>query len=172
MKFLIFLMMFLALVLVTNGNNNNLVESTCKNTPNYELCLKTLSSDKRSETAGDVTTLALIMVDAIKSKANQAANTISKLRQSNPPLAWKDPLKKCAFSYKVILTVSMPEAIEALTKGNPKFAEDAMVGSSGDAQECEEYFKATTTKYLPLSKLNIVVHELSDVGRAIVRNLL
>ncbi|WMV56637.1 hypothetical protein MTR67_050022 [Solanum verrucosum] len=123
---------------------------------------------KRSQTAGDITTLALIMVDAIKSKANQAANTISKLRHSNPPQAWKDPLKNCAFSYKVILTASMPEAIEALTKGDPKFAEDGMVGSSGDAQECEEYFKAITIKYSPLSKLNIDVHELSDVGRAIV----
>ncbi|KAK4725797.1 hypothetical protein R3W88_030714 [Solanum pinnatisectum] len=171
MKILIFLMMFLAMLLVTNGNNN-LVETTCKNTPNYNLCVKTLSLDKRSETAGDITTLALIMVDAIKSKANQAANTISKLRHSNPPQAWKDPLKNCAFSYKVILTASMPEAIEALTKGDPKFAEDGMVGSSGDAQECEEYFKAITIKYSPLSKLNIDVHELSDVGRAIVRNLL
>ncbi|XP_059289405.1 cell wall / vacuolar inhibitor of fructosidase 1-like [Lycium ferocissimum] len=166
MKNLIFLMMFLAIVLQTNAN---LVETTCKNTPNYALCVKTLRSDKRSE-KGDITTLALIMVDAIKSKANQAANMISKLRHSNPPAAWKDALKDCAFSYKVILTASMPEAIEALTKGDPKFAEDGMVGSSGDAQECEDYFKGT--KYSPLSKLNSAVHELSDVGRAIVRNLL
>lgn len=93
--------MFLAIVLVTNGNNN-LVETTCKKTPNYELCVKTLSLDKRSETTRDITTLALIMVDAIKFKANQASNIISKLRHSNPPLAWKDPLKNCAFSYKVM----------------------------------------------------------------------
>ncbi|KAJ8560470.1 hypothetical protein K7X08_022330 [Anisodus acutangulus] len=112
------------------------------------------------------------MVDAIKSKANQAAITISKLRRSNPPAAWKDALKNCAFSYKVILTASMPEAIEALTKGDPKFAEDGMVGSSGEAQECENYFNGSGIKYTPLSKLNIAVHKLSDVGRAIVRNLL
>ncbi|MCD7464216.1 hypothetical protein HAX54_052307 [Datura stramonium] len=168
MKKLISLMMFLAIVVGTKGNN--LVETTCKNTPNYQLCLKTLLSDKRSGT-GDMTTLALIMVDAIKSKANEAAIVISKLRRSNPPPAWKLPLKNCAFSYKVILTASMPEAIEALTKGDPKFAEDGMVGSSGDAQECEEYFNGGS-KYSPLSKLNIAVHDLSDVGRAIVRNLL
>ncbi|PHU01724.1 hypothetical protein BC332_31511 [Capsicum chinense] len=163
-------MMFLSILLETKGSNN-LVETTCKNTPNYELCVKTLVSDKRSGN-GDITTLALIMVDAIKSKAYEAAITISKLRRSNPPQAWKLPLKNCAFSYKVILTASMPEAIEALTKGDPKFAEDGMVGSSGDAQECEGYFKATTNKYSPLTKLNVAVHDLSDVGRAIVRNLL
>ena len=166
MKNLIVLMMLLTILLQTNANN--LVETTCKNTPNYQLCLKTLLSDKRSAT-GDITTLALIMVDAIKAKANQAAVTISKLRHSNPPAAWKGPLKNCAFSYKVILTASLPEAIEALTKGDPKFAEDGMVGSSGDAQECEEYFKGSKS---PFSALNIAVHELSDVGRAIVRNLL
>ncbi|KAK4374494.1 hypothetical protein RND71_005171 [Anisodus tanguticus] len=168
MKNLLFLLIFLAIILQTKAN---LVETTCKNTPNYSLCVKTLLSDKRSG-KGDITTLALIMVDAIKSKANQAAITISKLRRSNPPAAWKDALKNCAFSYKVILTASMPEAIEALTKGDPKFAEDGMVGSSGEAQECEDYFNGSGIKYTQLSKLNIAVHKLSDVGRAIVRNLL
>lgn len=94
-------MMFLAIVLVTNGSNN-LVETTCKNTPNYELCVKTFSLDKRSQTSKDITTLALIMVDAIKSKANQASSTISKISHSNPPPSWIDSLKKCAFSYQVM----------------------------------------------------------------------
>ncbi|KAK4725796.1 hypothetical protein R3W88_030713 [Solanum pinnatisectum] len=168
MKILIFLMMFLTIVLVTNGMNN-LIETTCKNTPNYDLCVNTFSLDNRSATAGDIKTLALIMVDAIKSKANQAFSIISNLRHSSPPQAWIHPLKECAFSYKVILTVSIPEAIEALTKGDPKFAEDAMVGTSGDAQECEDNFKS---KSPPLSKLNIDVHDLSDINRAIIRNLL
>ncbi|OIT35794.1 PREDICTED: cell wall / vacuolar inhibitor of fructosidase 1-like [Nicotiana attenuata] len=169
MKTLIYLViLLLTLTLKTSSSRNNLVETTCKNTPNYNLCLKTLLSDKRSA-SGDITTLALIVVDAIKAKANQAAKIISKLRQSNPPAAWKVPLKKCAFSYKVILTVSLPEAIEALTKGNPKFAEDGMVGCFGESQDCEENFKSS---FSPLTGLNTAVHELSAVGRAIIRNLL
>nr|XP_009780951.1 PREDICTED: cell wall / vacuolar inhibitor of fructosidase 1-like isoform X2 [Nicotiana sylvestris]XP_016510486.1 PREDICTED: cell wall / vacuolar inhibitor of fructosidase 1-like isoform X2 [Nicotiana tabacum] len=100
MKTLIYLViLLLTLTLETSSSRNNLVETTCKNTPNYNLCLKTLLSDKRSA-GGDITTLALIVVDAIKVKANQAAEFISKLRQSNPPTAWRVPLKKCAFSYK------------------------------------------------------------------------
>ncbi|KAK4353234.1 hypothetical protein RND71_028752 [Anisodus tanguticus] len=165
MKTLVYLVMLLTSTLKTNSNNNNLVETTCKNTPNYILCLKTLLPDKRS----DITMLELIMVDAIESKANQAAEIISTLHNSNPPEAWIAPLKKCAFSYKVILTVSLPEAIEALTKGNPKFAEDGMVGCYGDSQDCEENFKSSIS---PLTGLNTAVHELSGVGRAIIRNLL
>ncbi|KAH0676604.1 hypothetical protein KY285_024405 [Solanum tuberosum] len=117
-------------------------KTTCKNTPNYNLCLKTLLHDERSA-SGDITTLALIMVDAIKAKANQGAEIISTLLNSNHPEEWTVPLKKCAFSYKVILTVSLPLAIEALTKGNPKFAEDCMVGCFGDSQNCEENFKSS-----------------------------
>ncbi|KAK6790164.1 hypothetical protein RDI58_013964 [Solanum bulbocastanum] len=119
--------------------------------------------------SGNIMTLALIVVDTIKAKANQGAEIISTFLNSNPPEEWRVPLKKCAFSYKVILTVSLPEAMEALTKGNPKFAEDGMVGCFGDSQNCEENFKSSIS---PLTCLNNAVHELCGVGRAIIRNLL
>ncbi|KAM3338294.1 hypothetical protein P3S68_031511 [Capsicum galapagoense] len=86
-------------------------------TPNYNLCEKTLLSDKRS-TSGDITTLALIMVDANKVKVNQAPVVISMFRSSSPPKAWRVPLKECVLSFNVILTVSLAEAFKALTKGN------------------------------------------------------
>ncbi|KAK4717037.1 hypothetical protein R3W88_015375 [Solanum pinnatisectum] len=108
--------------------------------------------------SGNITTLALIVVDTIKAKANQGAEIISTLLNLNPPQEWR-----------VILTVSLPEAMEALTKGNPKFAEDGMVGCFGDSQNCEENFKSSIS---PLTCLNNAVHELSGVGRAIIRNLL
>ncbi|CAN4079768.1 unnamed protein product [Withania somnifera] len=167
MKNLFLLTLFLALVLQTSADKN-LVESTCKRTPNVQLCLKTLLADSRSAN-GDVHILALIMVDAIKVQATQTSASISKFRKSNPPAAWVVPLKNCAFSYKIILTTLVPEAIEALTKGNPKFAEDAVVGSSGEAQDCEENFSGSKS---PLSALNTAVQGLSDVARAIIRNLL
>ncbi|MCD9640846.1 hypothetical protein HAX54_026552 [Datura stramonium] len=159
--YLVMLLSSSTLETISSINNNNLVETTCKNTPNYNLCLKTLLPDERSA-SGDITTLALIVVDAIEAKAKQASEIISMLRNSNPPAAWRVPLKECAFSYKVILTVSLPEAIEALTKGNPKFAEDGMVGCLGDSQDCEENFKSSIS---PLTALNSAVHELSGLVR-------
>ncbi|KAF3658281.1 cell wall / vacuolar inhibitor of fructosidase 1-like [Capsicum chacoense] len=152
----------------SNHNKNNLVETTCKNTPNYNLCLKSLLSNKRS-ISGDITTLELIVVDAIKAKANQSSKIILMLSSSSPPEAWRVPLKECTLSYKVILTVSLPEAIEALTKGNPKFTEDDMVGYFGVSQDCEENFKRSIS---PLTGLNTAVHDLSGVGREIIKNLL
>ncbi|KAM3286116.1 hypothetical protein P3S67_024915 [Capsicum chacoense] len=168
MKILFCVMVFVSIVIQTSGDAN-LVQTTCKNTPNVELCLKTLRADPRSG-SGDVTTLALIAVDAIKANARKASASISKLRRSNPPNAWVVPLKDCDFSYnKVILETNVPSTIEALTKGNPKFAEDAVVGSSGSADRCEKNFSGSKS---PLTALNTVVRELSDVARAIIRNLL
>ncbi|KAJ8567339.1 hypothetical protein K7X08_019547 [Anisodus acutangulus] len=99
----------------------------------------------------------------------QAAASISKLQHSSPPAAWIDPLKNCAFKYKVVLEASVPEATEALTKGNPKFAEDAVVGSHGEADGCEQSFGGSKS---PLTALNTAVRDLSDVARAIIRTLL
>ncbi|CAH9120457.1 unnamed protein product [Cuscuta epithymum] len=149
------------------NDGGGLIGATCKNTPNYTLCFDTLSSDPKAS-KGDLTTLALIMVDAVKSKANQTAAVISGLRPggSKPAAA----LKECAFQYKVILTVSVPEAVEALTKGDPKFAEDGVVGSASCAAACETAF--TTAGKSPLTDLNKAVQDLSDVARAIIRNLL
>ncbi|CAH9108575.1 unnamed protein product [Cuscuta europaea] len=145
-----------------------LIGTTCKNTPNYKLCFNTLSSDPKAS-KGDLTTLALIMVDAVKSKANQTAAVISGLQpgRSKPAAA---ALKECDFQYKVILTTSVPEAVEALTKGDPKFAEDGVVGSASCAAACESAF--TSAGKSPLTDLNKAVQDLSDVARAIIRNLL
>ncbi|XP_059295256.1 cell wall / vacuolar inhibitor of fructosidase 1-like [Lycium ferocissimum] len=167
MKNLVCLTFFVTLVVQTSADKN-LVQNTCKNTPNEKLCLKTLLADPRSPSA-DVSTLALIIVDAIKVKATQAATSISKLRHSNPPAAWIVPLKNCAFNYKVVLEAGVPEATEALTKGNPKFAEDAVVGSYGDADQCEKNFGDSNS---PITALNTVVRDLCDVARAIIRTLL
>ncbi|PHT87195.1 hypothetical protein T459_09301 [Capsicum annuum] len=95
---MIYVVMLLTSTLKTsNHNNNNLVETTSKNKPNYNLYVKTLLPDKCS-TSDEITTLALIVVDTIKVKANQASESISMLRSSSSPEAWRVPLKECALS--------------------------------------------------------------------------
>lgn len=165
MRNLMFVMMFL--ISTTRINGSDLVESTCKRTPNYELCVKVVSADPRAQGAADMATLAMIMVDAVKAKSEETATMINNLQKTRPDL--KTPLEECAFQYKVILTASIPEAHDALRKGNPKFAEDGVAGSSGSAQECELGFQKGQS---PLTAFNTQVHDLSDVARAIIRNLL
>ncbi|XP_019174086.1 PREDICTED: cell wall / vacuolar inhibitor of fructosidase 1-like [Ipomoea nil] len=168
MRNLVLAMMLLILTTspIINGGSD-LVESTCRRTPNYELCVKVVSSDPRAQGADDITTLAIIMVDAIKAKSQETAIMINNLQKTREDL--KTALEQCAFDYKVILTASIPEAYEALTKGVPKFAEKGVVASSGSSQQCELGFQKAQS---PLTALNTEVHDLSDVATAIIKILL
>ncbi|KAL2459358.1 Cell wall/vacuolar inhibitor of fructosidase 1 [Forsythia ovata] len=151
---------------IPQEKDQNLIETTCRNTPNYQLCISTLSANPGSINT-DVTGLGLIMVDAVKTKAKETSNAIKKLKGSQPEL--RNALSDCAGRYNAILEADVPEAVEALIKGDPKFAEDGMADSSLEAVVCEESFKQVTS---PLTVLNNAVRDLSDVARAIIRILL
>nr|XP_011461722.1 PREDICTED: uncharacterized protein LOC105350666 [Fragaria vesca subsp. vesca] len=63
----------------------DLIDQTCKQTPNYNLCVSSLKSNPRSS-ATDVKGLAIIMVEVLKSKANETLNKIwaQLLRHEDP----------------------------------------------------------------------------------------
>lgn len=76
---------------------------------------------------------------------------------SNPPAAWIAPLKHCAEAYKKTLTLWVPQAIEALNKGKPKVAENAVFGSGGSSTECAIGFSGSKS---PLTVSVVVSHLL------------
>ncbi|KAL2341638.1 hypothetical protein Fmac_009578 [Flemingia macrophylla] len=97
---------------VLEPNDVNLIKQTCQKTPNPNLCNQILQADPRGRTA-DVSGLALILVDAIKAKANGVYNKINNLIKG---------------------------ATQALQTGNAKFAEDAASDSAIEASSCEHDF--------------------------------
>ena len=142
----------------------NLIAQTCRKTPNYKLCVSSLQSDPRSESA-DVRGLALVMVDVVKATATTALNRINVLLKETPK---DDSLKDCADRYDSILQDDVKVANEAITKGDPKFAEESMNDAGGEAEDCENDFKGRS----PLTHLNKDVTDVADVAAAIVRILL
>ncbi|KAL2470246.1 Cell wall/vacuolar inhibitor of fructosidase 1 [Abeliophyllum distichum] len=151
---------------IPQEKDQNLIETTCKNTPNYQLCISTLRAHPGSINT-DIEGLGLIMVYAVKAKAIETSNAIKKLKGSQPEL--RNALNDCSGRYNAILEADVPEAVEALIKGDPKFAEDGMADASLEAVSCEKSFKQVIS---PLTVLNNAVRDLSDVARAIIRNLL
>ncbi|XP_062151836.1 cell wall / vacuolar inhibitor of fructosidase 1-like [Alnus glutinosa] len=160
---LIILLVHVAATLPTDGNN--LIEQTCRRTPFYDVCISSLKSKPRSSGA-DVTGLALTMVDVLKTKATETLNHIKALLHGSPKL--KRSLRSCADSYKAIIEGDVPEAIEALKKGNPKFAEQGANDAADEATSCEGRFSGRS----PLTDMNKAVHDVAAVAAAIVRNLL
>ncbi|KDP27950.1 hypothetical protein JCGZ_19030 [Jatropha curcas] len=151
---------------VTVQSDANLIVQTCKNSPNYNLCVNSLRSDSRS-TKADSQGLALIMVHVLKNRATETLQVIKQELKRNPRL--RKELSSCVENYDVgILSADIPVAIEALEKGDPKFAETAARDAADEASFCEENFNGNS----PLTKYNKVVHETGAVAAAIIRPLL
>lgn len=142
----------------------NLIDQTCKKTPNYNLCVSSLKSDPRSGKAG-VAGLGFITVDIAKDKATDAANRINELLKQSPS---DQRLKTCATFYHTILVADVPEASQGFKLGNPKFAEQGMNDAADAAEACEKEFSSKS----PLTDKNKVVHDLSSIAAAIARLLL
>ncbi|CAI9119044.1 OLC1v1020698C1 [Oldenlandia corymbosa var. corymbosa] len=151
-------------------SSSDFVDNTCKQTSNYQTCVSTIKSDPKSSSARDVTSLALIMVNSLKSKSNSALFTINQLLKSkSTSSASRVGLNQCLKRYNFILRYDVTEAVEALTKGDPKFAEDATRDAAFVVQECEDGFHS---KLSPISNLNRAARDTADVATSLVRMLL
>ncbi|KAG8385163.1 hypothetical protein BUALT_Bualt03G0013200 [Buddleja alternifolia] len=144
--------------MITQLKDETLIETTCKNTPNYQLCISTLRASPKSATA-DVEGLGLIMVDAVKDKAEAALSGINKLKWLHPEMG--DALEECRRAYKAVLTADIPEAVAGLTKGVPKFAEFGMADAAWEAEICEGGFERVDGGS-PLKGVNKDVHDLAE----------
>ncbi|XP_054820280.1 cell wall / vacuolar inhibitor of fructosidase 1-like [Prosopis cineraria] len=154
---------------MVHSENESLIESTCKQTPNYDLCVQSLKSDPSSSEA-DVAGLGLIMVKVITAKAKATKNKINNLLQGKDlDRKQKGALKSCREMYEMVLETDVPEATEALREGNPKFAEDGVKDIGNEATYCEGEFNGTKSLLKPE---NEAVRELAWVAVAIVRQLL
>ncbi|MED6169961.1 hypothetical protein PIB30_026008 [Stylosanthes scabra] len=145
-------------------NDENLIESTCRRTPNYNVCIQSLKSNPASLGA-DIRGLAQIMVKVMASKANDAINIIHQLQRGSGP---SSGLTSCAGKYNAILVGDIPQATQALQGGNPKFAESAANDAANEATFCENGFGGRS----PLTTQNNAMRDVSVVTAAIVRNLL
>ena len=148
-------------------NNEKLIENTCKKTPSYNVCLQSLRANPGSSGA-DVNGLAQIMVKVMRAKANDALNRIHELQRVGTGPNQRRALSSCASKYNAIVIGDIPQATEALQKGDPKFAEDGANDAANEATYCESDFNGKS----PLTKQNNAMHDVAAVTAAIVRLLL
>jgi pectinesterase inhibitor-like protein len=146
-------------------NDVNLIQQTCKKTPNYALCMQYLNSDPKAPSA-DVTGLALIMANVMESKAKIAFNKLYQLIAKSPP-DQKAELKLCEFNYGAIEVASIPQVIDNLQKRIPQYAELGADATVNNAKGCENGFKGKS----PLTAENNAIIDASVITAAIVRLL-
>lgn len=146
---------------------NNLIEKTCKQTPYYDLCVRSLISSPRSFNT-DVEGLAKIMVHTINARATHTLHRINKLLQHNQDTNMKRALQSCASRYDAIIKADIPESLQALRLGNYKFAEAGTMDAAFEARLCEKEFRRCKS---PLADMNRVVHDVSIVAASIVQTI-
>ncbi|KAF5727081.1 cell wall / vacuolar inhibitor of fructosidase 1-like [Tripterygium wilfordii] len=146
-------------------DSGNIVEQTCRQTPYYDLCVSTLRSNPRSHNA-NIEELAQIMVDELDSTATNTLRHIRQLLQSGMDQSTQEALRSCAERYRVIVRGDVPEAIEAISKGDYKYAEQGTFDAATEARSCERGFSRGRS---PLSNQNRQVHDTSLVAAAIVK---
>jgi len=108
------------------------------------------------------------MVKVIKAKANDALKIIHDLQRAGAGTKQRRALSSCASKYNAVLIADVPQATEALQKGNPKFAEDGANDAANEATNCESGFSGNS----PLTKQNNAMHDVAAITAAIVRLLL
>ncbi|XP_061350343.1 cell wall / vacuolar inhibitor of fructosidase 1-like [Gastrolobium bilobum] len=149
---------------VFQPNDVKLIEQTCKQTVDPNLCIKLLEADPHSSSA-DVRGLALILLNVVKAKANDTMNKINELLKGGGD---KKALSSCADNYKAILEHDIPQAIEALQSGKPEVAEIGASHSVVEAMSCEYGFIAIS----PLFKENYDVSDAAEVAWEIILQML
>ncbi|XP_039055185.1 cell wall / vacuolar inhibitor of fructosidase 1-like [Hibiscus syriacus] len=152
-----------------HGHGADLIQTTCQRTPFYYLCVSTLRLDPQSSGA-DVAGLARIGANKLKAKATATLPQITGLLKVT-----KDPNLEMALSeyvdyYNAIVKYDIPEAIEAVVKGDPKFGAEGVNDAANEADACGRRFK--TQPKFPIYGSNKVVHDLSVVVASIVQLLL
>ncbi|KAB1225607.1 Cell wall / vacuolar inhibitor of fructosidase 1 [Morella rubra] len=122
--------------------DENLMERTCKQTHFHDLCVSTLQSNG-GISSPNVQGLAIIMVKVLQAKATNTLRHINSLLQGNPkPGKVKQALSSCADKYDAVIKADVSVAMEALTKGDYKFAQTSANDAANEAASCEAGFSA------------------------------
>ncbi|XVF28180.1 hypothetical protein REPUB_Repub15cG0006700 [Reevesia pubescens] len=114
--------------------------------------------------------LASVMADILLANATETLSYIrAQINQTSDP-QMERALAYCAELYIPVVKYNLPQAIDALSKGQFAFASDGISDAAKEADACEKNFSGSLKS--PLSDRNKLLHSLSDVAVAIVKILL
>lgn len=135
-------------------------------TPFYDLCESSLRSGAQIA-ATDMKALATIMANVVLGNTTDTLNYIEGLiKQSRDP-DMEHALANCAELYIPVVKYNIPQAIEALGKGEYGFANYAISDAAKEADACEKGFSGSMES--PLTERNKLVRNLCDVAVAILK---
>lgn len=143
----------------------DLINKTCKKTPDYNLCVSSLQSNPKSLDA-DVQGLADIMAKITLSNATDTLSYIRKQVNQTEDPKLEQSLAYCAEVYIPVVQYILTQAINALNMGGYGFAKYGMLDAADEVDSC------TGSKKSPLAGRKQLVLDLCGVTVAIINILL
>ncbi|XP_056682918.1 cell wall / vacuolar inhibitor of fructosidase 1-like [Spinacia oleracea] len=158
------------IIILCHAQNTTLITQTCNQTPNYNLCVSTLTSDPKTRYAKDMRDLAIIMVLHANGIATKTQNHIFGLiRNRGIAGLERQLLNNCYQNYSTIITKRLIETVEDLSAKKYDFARDMMKDVQRSVNVCEGSFEKPVKS--PISVDNKAMFEISGVAYAIVSYL-
>ncbi|XVE65488.1 hypothetical protein DITRI_Ditri08aG0003900 [Diplodiscus trichospermus] len=168
--FSLHVLLLLSISLPSIQCDDDLVDQICKKTPFYDLCISTLRSNSNGSSGSDVKGMAQVMADILLGNATDTLAYIRAMINQTSDPQMERALAYCAELYIPVVKFNLPQAIDALYKGQFAFASDGISDAAKEADACEKNFSGSLKS--PLSNRNKLLHSLSDVAVAIVKILL
>ena len=128
-------------IILVHAQNTTLITETCRQTSNNHLCVSTLNSDRRTNTANDKVDIATILLLNANDLGIKTLNHIvSLLRSTKIKPQVRPPLNKCMFIYNSDIKFGLIHVVLNLSQKQYGFAKDLMEGVLKSAKSCEDNF--------------------------------
>ncbi|XP_073137756.1 cell wall / vacuolar inhibitor of fructosidase 2-like [Henckelia pumila] len=154
----------------SNNKDMTLLESVCKRTYDYKLCISSLKSNPRSYNA-DIKGLARIMMGVTRSKVDEILRVMLQLGRNATDPRVPECLDNVCYPVYDESTDYIQHAVEHLQSNSLKEAITDMNYANGDEQECEKCFAKLEIKS-PMTSINTQFATLCKVTEDIIRVLL
>ncbi|XP_074283950.1 cell wall / vacuolar inhibitor of fructosidase 1-like [Silene latifolia] len=119
----------------------NLIDFTCKQAPDYNICASILNSDPRSRSAQDMKALATILMDHVNDKARSTQHHIETLfNDPKTDSKTKINLRYCIGSYGMIVGTWIQAAKAKIANNEYSRAKDYIYSIRLSVEMCERNF--------------------------------
>ncbi|KAJ0092141.1 hypothetical protein Patl1_24839 [Pistacia atlantica] len=172
---LLFLLLFLSVHLqlqceaaAINVDNDDLIEKICRKTPFHDLCVATLQPIANTP-GSNIKGLASSVANIVLGNATDTLHYIEGLIKQTSDPKEERALAECAELYISVVKYELPQAIEALSKGQYGFANYGISDAAKLVDQCDKGFPGKSGS--PLSDRNKLIHSLSQIAVAIINVL-
>ncbi|KAJ0238433.1 hypothetical protein HA466_0240720 [Hirschfeldia incana] len=154
-------------------SSDDLIDTICKATPFFDLCEASLRP--LSPSPSDTKSIASAMANVVLGNMTDTLGYIQALiRHSQDPAAER-ALAQCAEVYRPAVRFNIPQAIEAMRRGEFGFATYVLGDAEKQTDSCQKWINsagADDESSVPLTVRNKLVKNLCDVAISVIKSLM